>query len=314
MSSEIVPVVESAANGDPIPENIPADFLAQPGLETPLVEEKVNSCPAKQENKSLFDPSVLPQSSDPQEILAQVEFYFSDSNLPNDKFLWGLTQENDGWVPIATIASFKRMRRFQPVDAIPEALKQSENLLQVNEDGTKVRRKTPLVRQVGSAAFDRSIYIKGFAEETTTMQIDLENFFKELGTVNQIRMRRDDDKKFKGSIFVEFGDVETAKKVLAMEEKPKWNDCELVYMSKKAYVDMKAAEYGGKFPERKKKFNAFKEMGRNKSNGKGRNGPEKDGESAVKGDDKKRKHENGDGPRKRGRGRGRGRGKGRNTD
>ncbi|OLL26124.1 La [Neolecta irregularis DAH-3] len=235
MSPEIAQVVDSAANGENITKDIPSDFLVKNDTETPLLEEKVDApkpCPAKQENKSLFDPSVLPQSSDPHEILAQVEFYFSDSNLPNDKFLWSLTQENDGWVPIATIASFKRMRRFQPVDAISEALRQSLNLLEVNQDGTKVRRKTPLVKQAGSAAFDRSIYVKGFGEETTTMQIDLEIFFKELGPVNQIRMRRDDDKKFKGSIFVEFGDIETAKKVLAMEDKPKWNDCELVFMSK----------------------------------------------------------------------------------
>ncbi|OLL26125.1 hypothetical protein NEOLI_000631 [Neolecta irregularis DAH-3] len=79
---------------------------------------------------------------------------------------------------------------------------------------------------------------------------------------------------------------------------------------------MKSAEYGGKFPERKKKFNAFKEM--NKSNGKRRNHQEKkDDEAQVKGEDgetKKRKHEDSDAPRKRGRGRGRGRGKGRNNE
>jgi lupus La protein len=37
-------------------------------------------------------------------IVKQVEFYFSDSNFPNDKFLRGTADKNGGWVPVATIA------------------------------------------------------------------------------------------------------------------------------------------------------------------------------------------------------------------
>ena len=42
-----------------------------------------------------------------------VEFYFDDANLPYDKFMWKLhSQTPEHWIPIATVASFKRMREF----------------------------------------------------------------------------------------------------------------------------------------------------------------------------------------------------------
>lgn len=118
----------------------PAADLSRPNAGQPLT---------KRARDSKFDPSVLPKTSDAAEILKQVEFYFSDANLPRDKFLWTLTTsdpQKQGWVPISQIASFKRMQRFQPVEAIATALRESKELLEVNEDGTAVRRKVPLVK------------------------------------------------------------------------------------------------------------------------------------------------------------------------
>jgi La domain len=105
--------------------------------------------PAKRLRDIKFDATLLPQSNDSDEILKQVEFYFSDANLPRDKFLWTQTQADPkkrGWVPISTIASFKRMQRFTDLDIIVAALRQSKELLEVNEQGTTVRRKIPLVK------------------------------------------------------------------------------------------------------------------------------------------------------------------------
>lgn len=212
------------------------------------------------------DASKLPTSSIPEEILKQVEFYFSDQNLPNDRFLYTTAKSNDGWVPISTIACFSRMRRFQPFTAIVEALKQSKELLEVSEDNELVRRKIPLEEpkpEQKKNAFDRSIYAKGFGEETETTQFDLEKFFETFGAVKQVRLRRSDDKKFKGSVFVEFEKIEDADAFLALDPKPKYEEKELLAMSKKGYVDMKAAEHGfsNTAKGRKPKFNAFKEQG-----------------------------------------------------
>lgn len=243
----------------------------------------------KRKNNVVSDPSTLPKSSDHAEILKQVEFYFSDQNLPKDKFLFGLTKENDGWVPISTIAVFGRMRRFSPIEAIVEALKKSEELLEVSEDNELVRRKIPLEtneetkegsdkpQSKGAQAFARSIYAKGFGEETATSQYDIEKFFEAFAPVKQVRLRRTDDKKFKESVFVEFSTLEDAQKFLAQDPKPEYNGNPLVTMSKAAYVEMKSAEHG--FTKNAKGNNGkFKRGGFNKKrkfDGKGKQGDKK---------------------------------------
>ncbi|KAA8912382.1 hypothetical protein TRICI_003499 [Trichomonascus ciferrii] len=205
-------------------------------------------------------------STDAGQILKQVEFYFSDQNLPKDKFLFKVTQQNNGWVPISTIASFSRMKKFRPVSAIVDALRQSKELLEVSEDGESVRRKLPLVepkKEEIEAARARSIYAKGFPDENKGLQIELEKYFEGYAPVKEVRMRRTEDKKFKNSVFVEFASVEDAKKFLEADPKPTYNGNELLTMSKNAYIEMKAAEHGfannanGKRP---KKFNAFREQ------------------------------------------------------
>lgn len=213
--------------------------------------------------KVVSDASKLPQSSDPKEILKQVEFYFSDENLPTDKFLYQITEKNNGWVPIDTIHKFQRMRRFQPFEAVVEALKQSEDMLEVSEDNQSVRRRHPLQEPKPEAkkdAFNRTVYAKGFGEETETSQFDLESFFEQFGTTKQVRLRRADDGAFKSSVFVEFADAEQAKKFLELDPKPKYKDQELLTMSKQAYVEMKAAEHGftANANGKRRKFNAFK--------------------------------------------------------
>ena len=55
-------------------------------------------------------------------------------------------------------------------------------------------------------------------------------------------MRRHEDKTFKGSVFVEFEDEATAQTFLDLDEKPKFNNRELLIMSKEAYDKKKAEE------------------------------------------------------------------------
>lgn len=242
-----------------------------------------------------------------EEALRQVEFYFHDSNLPFDKFLFTLTRKDpEGWVPIATIASFKRMRAIKDLlglDGIAEVLRGSKELLDVREDGVSVRRRKELVPV--KDAFDRSVYAKGFGEETETLQKELEAFFNTFGKVNSVRMRRDMDaatkpKPFKGSVFVEFAEMDDRNNFLAKaaEKEPEqdggkgvsFQDNELVVMSKDAYVKMKMEEKGIDPNSNKinrgtdsahKKFNAFKEM--NKRDG-ARSGAKKEDDKPKRSD------------------------------
>lgn len=193
-------------------------------------------------NNVKFDPSVLPETDDPKQIRTQVEFYFSNSNLPSDKFLFDLVggAENKA-VPVKQISSFKRMKRFQPYSAVVNALKESKALVVEGEEGEEtVRRKTPFDPSKQSQAEEQSIYAKGFGDETPTTQVDIEQFFTKYGEINSVRLRRADNRAFKGSVFVEWADKETAEKFLALDPKPQWKEEHpLLIMSKKEYIDQK---------------------------------------------------------------------------
>ncbi|RDW92054.1 hypothetical protein BP5796_01448 [Coleophoma crateriformis] len=192
-------------------------------------------------NESKFDPTALPTTDDPVKIRAQVEFYFGDANLPTDKFMWELTDGATNLpVSVAKIHSFKRMQRFQPYSAVVAALKDSEFLEVVGPEGSEeVKRKTPYdpKSRLGHKSESRSIYVKGFGDEEPTTQFDIEAFFTPYGPINSVRLRRTEDKLFKGSVFVEFADDELAEKFLALESKPLWqgkNDLKII--SKREYI------------------------------------------------------------------------------
>ncbi|KAF8522761.1 hypothetical protein BU17DRAFT_64220 [Hysterangium stoloniferum] len=204
-----------------------------------------------------------------EKVLTQIEFYFADSNLPYDRFMWTLHTANaEHWVPLATVSSFKRMRQFQDkgLPWIADVLRQGSDMLEVDESGTSVRRRKEVREPVGQ--FERSVYAKGFGEETPKLQGELENFFGKWGKVSAVRMRRmDQTKKFKGSAFCEYADMDSVTRFLEADPKPQWDGEDLLTMSKEAYCEMKVKEKGltGKaadyrathYTQRKGGFNAF---------------------------------------------------------
>ncbi|KAH7384784.1 hypothetical protein BKA64DRAFT_711905 [Cadophora sp. MPI-SDFR-AT-0126] len=196
-------------------------------------------------NNSKYDPSILPTTDDPAKIRAQVEFYFSDTNLPTDTYLQGLTQgASNVPVPISKICEFGRMKRFQPRSAVVEALRASKFLVVSGSEGSEMVNRavawdpdTPK-----SKAESRSIYAKGFGDEEPGSQFDIEAFFAPYGPTNSVRLRRTEQKLFKGSVFVEFQDDETAQKFLALDPKPLWKGNKLLIKSKRDYMNEKEEE------------------------------------------------------------------------
>ncbi|KAF2101199.1 winged helix DNA-binding domain-containing protein, partial [Rhizodiscina lignyota] len=196
-------------------------------------------------------------TDDPDEIRKQIEFYFSDSNLYQDKYLFGLVKGSaNRSVPLKTITSFKRMQRFQPYSAVVAAMRESEtlDLIEKTRPGEEeIVRKVPIEAMHGETqgewfkSFEdstkpRSIYAKGFGEETAKTQIEIEEFFARYGQVKAVRLRRTAQRVFKGSVFVEFDTPETQKEFLEMDEKPKWHGKQLLIMSKEQYCADKEAD------------------------------------------------------------------------
>ena len=182
-----------------------------------------------------------------------MEFYFSDSNLAQDKFLFTRVDgANNLPVPISIIHSFKRMRHFQPLSAVIAALKES-TILDVVDNDSCVQRKVPfkiadkshpeVAKVLEDEAMSRTVYVKGFGKETKDSQLDIEKYFKDnySGPINAIRLRRHADKTFKGSVFVEFADEKAMQAFIAIGpgNYHKFNDQELIVKTKKNYCDEK---------------------------------------------------------------------------
>ncbi|RMZ76260.1 hypothetical protein DV737_g4873, partial [Chaetothyriales sp. CBS 132003] len=240
------------------------------------------------------DLTTQKESSDPVEIRKQVEFYFSDGNLPYDKFLLSAVGgSKNNAVELATIHSFKRMRHFQPFSAIVDALKES-TLLELTNDDTCVRRKEPLpaefddgpapnaVRIFEDRAMPRCVYAKGFGDEAPSTQFDIEAFFAPYGPTNAVRLRRTEDKLFKGSVFVEFATEELASAFLALDPKPQFRGRQLQIMSKKEYCDkkvqdIKAGKIKANMPRERSGNHDHSRAGRGDRRG-GRSGRDRDGD------------------------------------
>ncbi|KAH3899912.1 tRNA maturation protein LHP1 SCDLUD_004224 [Saccharomycodes ludwigii] len=79
------------------------------------------------------------------QIVKQMEFYFSEHNFPYDNFLQQLSQSNEErWIPITTILTFNRMKKYRPADEVVNVLREQSTILEISTDGENIRRKIPL--------------------------------------------------------------------------------------------------------------------------------------------------------------------------
>jgi lupus La protein len=156
-------------------------------------------------------------SNNNDKILKQVEFYFSDANLPRDRFLQEeLKKSEEGWIALSVIGSFKRMQSLSTdMCVICDALK-SSSLVEVSEDGLSVRRSVALPVEAADN-MKTSVVVRGFPLESTLE--DLEVFF---GTVSDsvaaIRLRRNPQTKaFKGSVYLHLKNEEETGRLVELK-------------------------------------------------------------------------------------------------
>ncbi|TPX46157.1 hypothetical protein SeLEV6574_g03384 [Synchytrium endobioticum] len=173
-------------------------------------------------------------------ILKQVEFYFSDANLPKDHFLWDrVTESPEGWVSIATLATFRRLEYLSTdTSLIASAVRRSRWLLEVDTEGTRVRRREQIRPRHG--LFHRTLFAKGFPQDLINPQDEVEAFFSAFGRLEKVKLRRREDKQFKGSVFVEFNRPEDAYNVRQMQLL--FNNQPIVILTKEEYLQFQKTE------------------------------------------------------------------------
>ncbi|XP_011843524.1 PREDICTED: lupus La protein isoform X1 [Mandrillus leucophaeus] len=179
-------------------------------------------------------------------ICHQIEYYFGDFNLPRDKFLKEQIKLDEGWVPLEIMIKFNRLNRLTTdFNVIVEALSKSKaELMEISEDKTKIRRSPskPLPEVTDEYKNDvknRSVYIKGFPTDATLD--DIKEWLEDKGQVLNIQMRRTLHKAFKGSIFVVFDSIESAKKFVETPDQ-KYKETDLLILFKDDYFAKKNEE------------------------------------------------------------------------
>eukprot|EP01041_Mallomonas_annulata_P012863 gene12863-27128_t len=150
----------------------------------------------------MTDPTLLAN------VRSQLEFYFSDSNYRRDTFLRSAAESDpEGFVPITTMLKFNKLKALtmDPL-IVAEAIKESQTL-SVSAENDRVKRTQAL--PIDDTSNLRTLYVKGFPTTDESGIIEtVKQIFSKYGNVLFVRLRRDAEKKFKGSCFVEFGSTE----------------------------------------------------------------------------------------------------------
>ncbi|XP_072401294.1 la protein homolog [Diabrotica undecimpunctata] len=181
-----------------------------------------------------------------QKIIKQIEYYFGDINLPRDKFLQEKIKEDEGWITLDVLLTFKRLSSLSTdQEVIAKAIEKSENgLVVVSEDRKKLRRNPEkpspeLNDERRKEIMERTAYAKGFPLDEDFNNII--SFLEPHGPVESCSRRSTKDHKFKGSCFIIFKDVETCKKFVE-QESVKYGETELIRKFQKVYFDDKKKE------------------------------------------------------------------------
>ncbi|PKA55588.1 hypothetical protein AXF42_Ash006790 [Apostasia shenzhenica] len=115
-------------------------------------------------------------------IVRQVEYYFSDENLPTDKFLMKhIKKDKDGYVPIAVVSSFRKLKKLTKDLELIEAALKTSSLLVVSSDGEKVKRLRPLQDNEVKDAKPRIVIVENLPEDHSE-----ENIRRIFGNVGRI--------------------------------------------------------------------------------------------------------------------------------
>jgi la-related protein 6 len=119
----------------------------------------------------------------------QVEFYFSDANILKDAFLLKHVRRNkQGYVSLKLITSFRKMKSLtKDYRVVAFSLRQSQEL-DVNEEGTKVKRKRDLP-EYDETTPSRTVVAINLPMENPTME-SVAELFSSCGEVVLLRILR----------------------------------------------------------------------------------------------------------------------------
>ena len=118
-------------------------------------------------------------------IIKQAEYYFSDENLPTDKYLLGFVKRNkEGFVPVSVIASFRKIKKLTRDHAFIVAALKESSLLVVSGDGKRVKRLNPLRFNESRDHKLYTVLVENLPEDHSRKNI--QQIFHEAGNIKRI--------------------------------------------------------------------------------------------------------------------------------
>ncbi|TDH68474.1 hypothetical protein CCR75_008681 [Bremia lactucae] len=148
-----------------------------------------------------------------KQIKRQLEFYLSESNLRQDKFLQKAMDEM-GFVPVSVILSFNKLKGLNATERMILDEADKSPMIRVDRVKCCIAPKIFLETSQGDEADARTIYFDNFC--ATDDHDSLRRVFARFGKVTLVTLPRFRlSKKFKGFGFVEFADQTAAENAAA---------------------------------------------------------------------------------------------------
>ncbi|XP_050390466.1 la-related protein 7 [Patella vulgata] len=178
-------------------------------------------------------------------ILSQMEFYFSDSNLQKDRFIkHEIDKDQQGYVDLSLFLKFNKIQKMtEDLTLICKAVSKSEKL-KLNEDRSKVKRVSPFVERDIADIDSRTVYV-----ECLPRNVDhewMKRVFSECGVVNYVSLPKfKSTGDTKGFGFIEFETRKAAEKACELLNNP----------------PLELGARPGKFPKTNKQLEQLKKQG-----------------------------------------------------
>lgn len=154
--------------------------------ESPMKSTELTESPVSTVERTTND-FVTPSDELADKICAQVEYYFSDENIIKDAFLLKHVKRNkEGYVSLKLISSFKKVKHLSRDWRVVGAALTKSKKLEINSQGTKLRRVNPLPL-FDQTAPSRTIFAAGLPIEKLTVE-SVAEIFKPCGEIALIRV------------------------------------------------------------------------------------------------------------------------------
>ncbi|KAI3495568.1 hypothetical protein L1887_37912 [Cichorium endivia] len=162
-------------------------------LEEPIMDHHSENQPQDSDEVPLPPPATDAATLTDElrdKIIKQVEYYFSDENLRTDKFLLKyLAKDEEGYVPVAVIASFKKMKKLTHHKSFIVAALKESSLLTLSSNEKKVKRVHPFPLTEALDTELCTVLVENLPEDHTIE--NMKKIFGEAGRIKKITIHEE---------------------------------------------------------------------------------------------------------------------------